>query len=175
MADLAKTAGLKQISSQTLDTFLAISKLVDRNVFAEIGLVRWAEVRPRGVRDKSYLVLKKEGKPQHFRAIAQLINQAKFSDRKAHVQTVHNELIKDNRFVLVGRGTYALAEWGYRPGTVKQVIAELLREKGPMPREKLVAEVMSTRFVKPNTIILGLQDKSLFREVDGGRVGLKEV
>src|SRR3989338_7120196 len=123
---------------------MAISKSLDKNVFGEFGLASWAEIHPRGVRDKSYLVLKKEGKPKHFREITQLINDARFSPRKAHVQTVHNKLIKDNRFVLVGRGIYGLSEWGYEPGTVKEVIASLLRKEGPQSKENIVAHVMST-------------------------------
>jgi len=174
LSDFSKSKDLKFLSPETLKSMMAISKSLDKNVFGEFGLASWAEIHPRGVRDKSYLVLKKEGKPKHFREIAQLINDARFSDHKAHVQTVHNELIKDNRFVLVGRGTYALAQWGYTPGTVKEVIADLLRQKGPMPRDQIVAEVMSARLVKPNTVLLGIQDRSRFKE-ENGRVSLKEV
>ncbi|MEK7615735.1 MAG: sigma factor-like helix-turn-helix DNA-binding protein [Patescibacteria group bacterium] len=156
-------------------SYLTISKNIGKNVFGEIGLTKWAEIKPRGVRDKSYLVLKKEGKPKHFREITELINSANFGNRKAHVQTVHNELIKDSRFVLVGRGIYGLSEWGYEPGTVKQVIANLLRKEGPMSKDKIVAHVMSTRMVKPNTVVLGMQDKNLFRETDEGHIALKEA
>lgn len=158
-----------------IESYLSISKEVSKNVFNEIGLSKWPEIKPRGVRDKSFLVLKKEGKPRHFREITQLINTANFSSRKAHVQTVHNELIKDNRFVLVGRGIYGLADWGYEPGTVKEVIASLLRKEGPMPKEKIIAHVMSTRMVKPNTVALGMQDKRLFEENEKGHLTLKEA
>lgn len=159
----------------SVDSFLAISKSVSRNVFGEIGLAKWPDIKPRGVRDKSFLVLKKEGKPKHFRDITQLINTAGFSPRKAHVQTVHNELIKDDRFVLVGRGIYALSEWGYEAGTVKDVIASLLRKDGPQSREKIIAHVLSTRMVKPNTIVLGMQDKTLFAENEQGHLVLKDA
>ena len=43
-----------------------------KNVFDEVGLISWAEVKPKGVRDKAYLVLKKENKPKHFTEIAKL-------------------------------------------------------------------------------------------------------
>lgn len=154
---------------------LSISKNIGKNVFQEVGLTSWSEIRPRGVRDKSYLVLKKEGKPKHFREITELINAARFSPRKAHVQTVHNELIKDDRFVLVGRGMYGLSEWGFEPGTVKEVIANLIRKEGPQPKEKIIAHVMASRMVKPNTVLLGMQDKNLFTETEAGHIALKEA
>lgn len=170
-----KKHAVQEASLSDIESSLSLSKNIGKNVFGEVGLAKWPEIRPRGVRDKSYLVLKKEGKPRHFREITQLINVAGFNNRKAHVQTVHNELIKDDRFVLVGRGIYGLAEWGYEPGTVKEVIANLLRKEGPMEKEKIIAHVMATRMVKPNTILLGMQDKNLFKETEKGHVALKEA
>lgn len=164
-----------QIADTSLASYLSISKQAGKNVFNEVGLTTWSEIKPRGVRDKSYLVLKKEGKPKHFREITQLINTANFGTRKAHIQTVHNELIKDGRFVLVGRGIYGLAEWGYEPGTVKEVIASLLRKEGPQSKDKIIAHVMSSRMVKPNTVVLGMQDKKLFSETSEGHIALKEA
>ena len=165
-----------ELASFTSDpSFFSISKNIGKNVFSEVGLTSWPEIKPRGVRDKSFLVLKKEGQPKHFREITQLINSANFSPRKAHVQTVHNELIKDNRFVLVGRGIYGLSEWGYEPGTVKEVIANLLRKEGPQSKDKIIAHVMNTRMVKPNTVLLGMQDKRLFTETEQGHIALKEA
>ena len=174
---VANTA-LSTIAHTTPDeiqSFMSISKNIGSNVFNEIGLTKWPEIKPRGVRDKSYLVLKKEGNPKHFREITELINTANFSTRKAHIQTVHNELIKDDRFVLVGRGIYALAEWGYESGTVKEVIASLLRKEGSQTKEQVIAHVMKTRMVKPNTVILGMQDKKLFSETESGHLTLKEA
>ncbi|MEK7583599.1 MAG: sigma factor-like helix-turn-helix DNA-binding protein [Patescibacteria group bacterium] len=159
----------------SLASYLSVSKNIGKNVFNEVGLTSWPEIKPRGVRDKSFLVLKKEGAPKHFREITQLINSANFGTRKAHVQTVHNELIKDNRFVLVGRGIYGLSEWGYEPGTVKEVIANLLRSEGPQSKDKIIAHVMAARMVKPNTVVLGMQDKKLFQETAEGHIALKEA
>ena len=102
------------LNPRHMATYLTISKNIGKNIFNEIGLVSWPEIRPKGVRDKAYLVLKKDNNPKHFSEIAKLINVAGFQGKKANVQTVHNELIKDNRFVLVGRGMYALSEWGYK-------------------------------------------------------------
>lgn len=166
-------AELASVTSEP--SIFSISKNIGKNVFGEVGLTKWPEIKPRGVRDKSFLVLKKEGKPKHFREITQLINTANFGNRKAHVQTVHNELIKDDRFVLVGRGIYGLAAWGYEPGTVKEVIANLLRKQGPQSKDKIVSHVMASRMVKPNTVILGMQDKKLFKETDNGHIALKEA
>jgi DNA-directed RNA polymerase delta subunit len=140
-----------------------------------MGLVSWPQIHPKGVRDKAYLVIKKAGNPQHFSQIAKLINQAKFDTKKVNVQTVHNELIKDKRFVLVGRGMYALAEWGYKAGTVKDVLTDILRTHGkPLPRADLVTKVKDVRLVKENTILLNLQDSSTFVRDGNGHYVLRK-
>lgn len=155
------------------ESYLGIAKTIQRTPEGHYGLSGWAEVAPRGVRDKSYIVLKKRGEPLHFRDISDLINATTFlaqaSSRVAHPQTVHNELIKDDRFVLVGRGMYALGEWGYDAGTVKEVIRRVLETgKAPLAREELVRRVLKQRLVKENTIVLNLQDKTMFRRLPSG-------
>jgi hypothetical protein len=177
VADFSKKAGVstKFISTSSLNSYLSISKEIGKNIFSQVGLTSWPEIKPRGVRDKSYLVLKKDGKPKHFREITKLINDT-FSDltdgkagRKANVQTVHNELIKDNRFVLVGRGLYGLSEWGYKSGTVKDVLVDLLKSsQKPIKKDELVAQVLSHRMVKENTILLNLQDSKTFKKDEEG-------
>lgn len=135
---------------------LASAKNVAKNSFGEWGLISWAEISPRGVRDKAYLVMKRLQKPLHFTEVAAEINKAAFSPRVALPQTVHNELIKDGRFVLVGRGLYALKDWGYEAGTVKDVIKSVLSANGPLNREEVIKAVLAKRMVKPSTIILNL-------------------
>src|SRR3989344_1608948 len=102
----------------TLESYLSISKLIKQNPYGEFGLVSWPSIKPRGVKDKAYAVLAKAAKPMHFREVAEATSKSGWSVKRAHPQTVHNELIKDPRFVLVGRGLYALTEWGFEPGTV---------------------------------------------------------
>ena len=165
-----------ELNQKHLTTYLTISKSVGKNIFNEVGLVSWAEVRPKGVRDKAYLVLKKESKPKHFSEIAKLINVAGFNSKKANVQTVHNELIKDQRFVLVGRGMYALSEWGYKTGTVKDVLIDVLKNSSkPLAKTALLAKVMNSRMVKENTVLLNLQDSKTFVRNDDGTYELKEA
>lgn len=159
-----------------INVSLGISKELGRNVFGEVGLASWAEVKPKGVRDKAYLVLKKENKPKHFTEIAKLINSTGFSTRKANVQTVHNELIKDGRFVLVGRGMYGLSAWGYKPGTVKDVLMDILKGSSkPVTKADLVAKVLDTRMVKENTILLNLQDSKVFSKKEDGTYALRKA
>ncbi|MEK7203699.1 MAG: sigma factor-like helix-turn-helix DNA-binding protein [Patescibacteria group bacterium] len=153
-------------------SYLNLSKLIGKNSFDQWGLTHWPEIRPKGIKDKAYLVLKMATKPIHFREIATLINGHRFDSKKANFQTVHNELIKDKRFVLVGRGLYALSEWGFEAGTVKDVLINLLKKHGPMAREKIIAKTSEVRFVKPNTILLNLQDKKLFKKDEKGFYGL---
>ncbi len=175
--EFCSTSGLffKEPLNLALASILAISKNIDCNVFGQIGLTTWSQIKPRGVRDKSFLVLKRASQPKHFREITRLINVSNFSKNKANVQTVHNELIKDSRFVLVGRGMYGLSEWGYEPGTIKELIVKLLKKSGSMSRDKIVAHVMSVRLVKANTVVLGLQDRKLFQHDDSGHIALKKV
>ncbi|MBI2057646.1 MAG: hypothetical protein HYT63_01530 [Candidatus Yanofskybacteria bacterium] len=166
----------KPVSLEAFLTAMAVSKNIDRNIFGQYGLVSWSEVKPRGVRDRAYLVLKRESKPKHFREITSLINTAQFAVKKANVQTVHNELIKDSRFVLVGRGIYGLSEWGYKSGTVKDVLVDILREsKKSLDKNTLVAKVLSSRYVKENTVILNLQDSKIFAKKQDGTYSLKEA
>jgi len=88
--------------------YLSASKYFGVGPYGDLGAKHWVRVHPKTVRDKSFLVLKKAGTPLHFKKIAFLVN--KLNKKQAHPATVHNELIKDSRFVLVGRGTYALKE-----------------------------------------------------------------
>ncbi|HZZ99204.1 MAG TPA: winged helix-turn-helix domain-containing protein, partial [Candidatus Paceibacterota bacterium] len=164
----------KPLSESEINLCLEVSKNLDRNIFNEVGLAAWSDIRPKGVRDKAYLVLKRAKDPRHFSEIAQLINSMGLGKRKANVQTVHNELIKDDRFVLVGRGMYALAEWGYKAGTVKDVLIDILRNaRSPMPKETILAKVRDARLVKENTILLNLQDSKTFVKNSDGTYTLK--
>lgn len=160
---------------QVLASYLAMSKQIDENAFGEYGLSHWPEIATRGVRDKAYLVLKKFGKPLHFREIVDQINGSFEDERRAHPQTVHNELIKNERFVLVGRGTYALAEWGYRPGKVADVLVRIFEDEGkPLSKEDIIKAVLKERNVKPNTIALNLQNRAYFEKMNDGRFVLKK-
>lgn len=160
----------RKITGEAVFAWLGFSKNVSKNSFGEWGLASSPLVRPSGMRDFAYLVLKKHGSPLHFREVASAIERA--ANRRAHVQTVHNELIKDERFVLVGRGLYALSGWGYQPGTVKDIISAILSKHGPMHKEELIKSVREERHVKDNTILINLQNKSLFQKLSDGRFHL---
>jgi len=148
---------------------LEISKDIDRNIFNEIGLSNWSDITPQGVKDRAYLMLKKQGEPKHFTVITDLINKT-FKNKPAYTQTVHNELIKDPRFVLVGRGTYALTDWGYEPGTVEEVIEKILSEnKKPLSRKEVIDSVLAKRQVRPNTVVLNLHRSSKVKKTEDGK------
>lgn len=130
------------------------------------GLVKWPMVNPKNIRDKIYVILKEHGKHMHFNEIAAAIKDSDFKRKDVTTQAIHNELIKDKRFVLIGRGIYALKEWGYKKGTVADIIAEVLREaNGPLHRDEIVKRVLKSRFVKETTILLNLQGKPQFKRV----------
>ena len=159
-------------------TFLSelplVSKKIVKTETGHIGLSSWPEVNPKNVRDKIYYVLKQDGKPMHFNTIAERINEQKFGKKKVVRATVHNELIADKRFVLVGRGIYALSEWGYKPGTVSDIIREVLSDKkNGMKVEDIVKDVLAQRTVKKNTILINLQTKKYFVKLSKDTYGLK--
>ncbi len=129
------------------------------------GLTEWRFVRPRSIRDKVEIILRKAGTPLHFMEIANRIREAHFDHKNVTVQAVHNELIRYPQFVLVGRGLYALREWGYEPGTVADVIEAILKEKGPLSKKEIIAEVAKQRTVKVGTISLNLQKMPYFVRV----------
>lgn len=150
--------------------WLGISKRVGRNALGEWGHATSPNVRAKRMRDYAFLVIRRHGSPMHFTEVAEAI--AKLFNRKAHVATCHNELIKDDRFVLVGRGLYALKEWGHASGVVRDVIAEVLEKHGPMTREEIIDKVLRERYVKENTIVVNLQNSDCFKRDKKGRYTL---
>jgi hypothetical protein len=130
------------------------------------GLIRWPMVNPKNIRDKIYVILKENSNHMHFNDIAKAIKDSSFKRKDVTTQAIHNELIKDKRFVLIGRGIYALKEWGYQKGTVADIISTVLREaKQPLHRDEIVKRVLKSRFVKETTILLNLQGKTQFKRV----------
>jgi hypothetical protein len=155
-----------------LRRWLMISKQIGRNPLGDWGPADSPNVRVKGIRDYAYLAVKRHGSPMHFREVANTISE--LFGHKAHIATTHNELIKDERFVLVGRGLYALTEWGYTAGVVKDVLRAILEEEGPLSREELVDKVRKERYVKDNTILVNLQDTNLFKRLSNGTYALAE-
>lgn len=138
---------------------LEISQEIKQNSFGKWGAIKWKEISPKGTREKAYLILKEAGKPLHFKEIANRIDKHHLNRKKTHPQTVHNELIKDGNFVLVGRGIYALSEWGYQKGTVKDVIKEIISKNSKaLNREEILKKVLEVRQVKKSTIVINLNN-----------------
>ncbi len=154
-------------NEEVLKRWLSLSKHIGSNPLAEWGRVTAPAIRIKGVRDYAYLAVKRHGSPMHFSEVAEAIGGL-FS-KKAHIATTHNELIKDPRFVLVGRGLYALTEWGYTPGVVREVIHEALKKEGPMKKDEIIKHVKRARFVKDNTILVNLNDSRYFKRLKDGR------
>lgn len=164
-----------ELSEKAIHSYVDVSKSIEQNSLGNFGLTHWPEISPRGVKDKAYIILKNAGKPLHFSEVTAEINKVLPSSRQAYVQTVHNELIKDKRFVLVGRGLYALAEWGYEPGTVAQTITQIMKkENRPMSKEEIVKKVLEKRMVKENTVLINLQNRKIFDRLADGTYALKK-
>lgn len=164
---------LKHCPDFTKCHYVSISKLFGVNSFGDFGLREWPEIEPKTIRDKIYLVLKKRGKPLHFVEIAKSVTRLGIDKKPVHIQTSHNELINDERFILVGRGVYGLAEHGYEPGTVREILTRLLKKRGPLETKEIVKSVLNERYFKENTVLINLQNKSYFKKLKDGRYHLK--
>lgn len=170
--EVAKAAGLDD--SKAAAALASVSKHL-ATLNGRWGLVKWPMVNPKNIRDKIYVILKENGKQMHFNEIAKAIKDSDFKRKDVTTQAIHNELIKDKRFVLIGRGIYALKEWGYQKGTVADVIADVLRDANePLHRDEIVKRVLKSRFVKETTILLNLQGKPQFKRVAKATYALSE-
>lgn len=144
----------------------SISKLL-ASLNGLFGLAKWPEVNPKNIRDKIFVILEAKKEPMHFSDIAKEIKESNFKRKNVTIQAIHNELIKDDRFVLIGRGIYALSSWGYKKGTISDTITAILEKAdGPLTREEIVKQVLKVRKVKETTILLNLQNKKLFKKID---------
>jgi len=162
------------LTDRVVINFIDVTKKIKSNPYEEWGLVEWPNITPRRMNDKIYLVLKKTSKPMHFIDIADTINQMSFDHRKAYPATIHNELILDNKYVLVGRGIYALKEWGYKPGVVADVIIDILKDSArPLNKKEITEAVLEKRMIKKTTITLALMNKDRFVRDEKGRYSLK--
>jgi hypothetical protein len=153
----------------------SISKLV-ATLNSRWGLTKWPMVNPKNIRDKIYVILHESGKHMHFNDISKSIKDSSFKRKDVTTQAIHNELIKDDRFVLIGRGIYALKEWGYKKGTVADIITEVLKKANePLHRDEIVKRVLKNRYVKETTILLNLQGKPQFKRVAKATYTLSEA
>ena len=157
-------------NEEIIKRWLSLSKTIAKNPLGEWGMSRSHNVSARGMRDYAYLIIKKHGSPMHFTEVTKAITQV--FKKKAHVATCHNELIKDDRFVLVGRGLYALSSWGYEKGVVKDVISKILKKEGPLSKKDIIDRVLKERYVKENTVFVNLQDSKLFKKNKEGKYTL---
>jgi hypothetical protein len=162
---------LKEFSEESRDEemakrWLSMSKTMAKNPLGEWGKASSPNIRIRGVKDYSFLVMRRNGSPMHFKEVADAIS--KTFNKKIHYATCHNELIKDPRFVLVGRGMYALSEWGYKKGTAREVIADILKREGPLSKEDVIQKVNKERYFKKNTILVNLVNPKHFKKNKSG-------
>ena len=147
---------------EIITRWLGISKAISKNPLGEWGKSSSPNIHTRGIKDYAFLVMRKHGSPMHFREVADTIS--KTFGKKTHYATCHNELIKDSRFVLVGRGIYALAEWGYKAGVARDIIKDILKREGPLSKDQVVEKVMKERYFKKNTILVNLANLKYFKK-----------
>ncbi len=161
------TNNKKLLKNETVKKLIALSKKIRSNKLGQWGRAESRAIIAKGVKDYAYLVLSQIKKPMHFTDLTKEIN--KVFNINANVATVHNELIRDDRFILVGRGEYALKEWGkYSGGTVKEVITQLLKEnKKGLSRDEIIKRVLKVKKIREQTILINLSDKAFKKNKEG--------
>ncbi len=170
--DEVKDLNIKYRNEEIVKRWLSISKILDKNPLGEWGIANSPNVKVKGMRDYAYLAIKKNGSPMHFTEVSKAILD--YFGKSAHTATCHNELIKDKRFVLVGRGLYALLEWGYTSGVVKDVIIKILEKEGHLTRESIIDRVRKERYIKDNTIMVNLQNRDYFNIDKDGKYSINK-
>ena len=165
-----KDVSEKYKKDEIIKRWLSLSKKIGKNPLGEWGLSSSPNVTLKGIRDYAYLVIRQHGSPLHFSEVARQIK--KMFDKEAHIATCHNELIKDPRFILVGRGLYALKEWGYSTGVVKDVVVDILKKNESLTKDEIIDLVLKERYVKPNTVVVNLQDTKIFKRDNKGKYSL---
>lgn len=171
---IESNGALSVLSPEAVESIFDIHKefkLIDH----KIGLISWKHIHPRTLRDKIFFVLRGNSEPLHFVAIANAIVDQQFDKKRVNLQAVHNELIRYDDFILIGRGIYALKEWGYTAGTVSDIITSLLKKTENMSEDQIIEQVLKQRQVKPITVILNLKNKPQFIRVGRKQYTLKKA
>lgn len=155
------------IETTTITLINSVMDVFDDIVTGEknlIGLEKWKILNPKTLKDKAIYIMKKEKVPMHFVDISNKITE--YLGETVKVNTIHNELIRNEEFVLIGRGLYALKEWGFKSGTVIDVITDVLKKKWePMSTEDIIKSVLKVREVKKTTIYMNLQNRKVIKRV----------
>lgn len=152
------------LSAVFIDSVLDVFDDIVKGEEILIGLTRWKILNPKTLKDKAIYVMKKEKVPMHFIEISNKISE--YLGESVKINTIHNELIRNEEFILIGRGIYALKEWGFKPGTVLDVILDILAKNGgPMNTEEIIKRVLKVRNVKKTTIYMNLQNKKAIERV----------
>lgn len=162
-----------KIETVLIDSILDIYTDIVKWEEKYIGLEKWKILNPATLKDKAIYILKKEKKPIHF---VDLTNQISNHFKEAvKVATIHNELIRNNEFVLIWRGIYVLKDWGYKPGTVIDVIVDILsKNKAPLSTDDIISKVLKSRKVKNSTVYMNLQNRKYIQRVGRNMYKLKE-
>ena len=169
-----KKSDMGKVDVGVLTSYLCLSKVIVFGPFGYIGADHLKEIAPVNVGEKAYLVLRNTKLPMHFRDLTTVINgQARVASgfhpvwqKTVEAQTVHNELIKNQQFILIGRGMYALQEWGYQAGTVREVIQTILsRAKHSLSFREIIERIKKFKIVKDETVLINLQNKRFFKRL----------
>jgi hypothetical protein len=163
----------QKITDEMIVSFLYLSNVLKENVFGEWGKQDWGTISLKTVNDRIYYIMSQHKRPLHFSEITDLINKKDAAIFIAHGATVRNILTAESRYILVGRGIYALKEWGVEPGTVSQLIEKIIKEAGgSVSRKDIIDKILEQRIIKKQTILITLSNKNKFKKLPEGKYAL---
>jgi len=174
----------ENIKEESLNKILKISKKIWLNPFNEGGHEENLYIAPKNVREKILAILSYYKKPLHFKELHQIVLKLKENTNELihptwkktfKIETIHNELIRRDSFILAGRGFYALKDWGYSDKTVRDLILEYLsKNKKPVKKDEVIKYVLSKKIVKPKVVqIIIYQLKDKIKLLGDGMISLK--
>lgn len=89
-----------------ISTWMSLSKIIQKNSLGYWGRSDASVIRLTTISDYAFILLKNRQSGMHFTTMAaEITSEFKIT---ANVDTLHNSLLKDKRFVRVSRGTYIL-------------------------------------------------------------------
>ena len=162
-----QTDNKKLLQNTTVKKLILLSKKIGSNKLNQWGRAESRNITTKGVKDSAFLILNELKEPLHFRELTDIISD-RFG-KKVNVAAVHNELIKDDRFILVGRGQYGLSTWTqFSGGTVKEVIMEILeKNKKGMTKNEIIDAVKKKKNVRKQTVVINLSNKAFKKNKEG--------
>jgi len=161
-----------KVTTEELERFCEVSNSIGLDWTDSVGLRRWRFFDGRNVASIAQKALMEFGKPTHFRYITERVNALAPDGRMwdEHAVTVAMLRYKET-FVSLGRGMYALLNWGIaRPPFIRDFLATAIQELGGKAHGDSLALIGARRYgFKKTSIVMTLSmNPQLFTDLGAG-------